>query len=75
MRKAFNLYRIEAVAIVKGDPLDNEIKANYFVVASTEYIAERKAMRLLEEEYSDDLKGSEYLFQANTSAFVYNIYV
>ena len=75
MRKVFNLYRVEAIAIVKGDPLDNEIKANYFVVASTEYIAERKAMRLLEEEYSDDLQGSEYLFQANTTAFVYKIYV
>ncbi len=75
MRKAFNLYRVEAIAIVKGDPLDNEIKASYFVVASSEYIAERKAMRLLEEEYSDDLQGSEYLFQANTSAFVYKVYI
>ena len=75
MRKAFNLYRVEACAIVAGDPLDIEIKANYFVVASTEYIAERKAMKMLEEEYSDELQGSEYLFQANTSAFVYKVYV
>ena len=75
MRKAFNLYRVEATAIIAGDPFDNEIKASYFVVASSEYIAERKAMKMLEEEYSDEIQGSEYLFQANTSAFVYKVYV
>ena len=73
MHKTFNLYKCDCKIIVaEGQKIYTR---TYFIIGSSEEIAERKALNYMTKEYAEELEGKSYSFQPSISCFVYNCIV
>ena len=73
MKKTFNLYKCDCKIIVAEG--QKTYTRTYFIIASCEEIAERKADIHMRREYAEELEGKSYTFQPSIGCFVYNCIV
>ncbi len=73
MKKVFNLYKCDCKIIVAEGP--KKYTRTYFIIASCEEIAERKAYNHMTNEYAEELFEKAFYFEPSISCFVYNCIV
>ena len=70
MKKIFNLYKCDCkINVAEGQKIYTR---TYFIIASCEEIAVRKALNNMAREYAEELEGKSYTFQPSIGCFVYN---
>ncbi len=73
MHKIFNLYKCDCKIVVAEGK--KSYSNTYFIIASREEIAVRKAFNFMTKEYEEEFLGKTITFQPSISCFVYNVII